>query len=119
MDRTAQVTLLTDEQSSVSAVDLRTRAPGMVNRERAGSDVLVLENVAKRLVVAKGDEVVTAGSERGARLKSLYPRGIPIGKVVFVTQNDTFPYKDVQIDPYVDFDSVDAIFVLVPKGSER
>jgi rod shape-determining protein MreC len=117
--RTAQVTLLTDDQSAVSAVDLSTRAPGLVKRDRAGSNLLVLDLVKKSLRLRKGDEIVTAGSERGTRLESLYPRGIRIGKVAAVSQWDYDPFKRVQVEPYVNFDSVDAVFVLVPKGSER
>jgi len=119
LDRTAQVTLLTDDESAVSAVDLRTRAEGIVKRDRAGSDMLVLENVPKSRIVRKGDEVVTAGSERGERLTSLYPRGIRIGTVISFSQDDVYPFKQVQVEPYAAFDSVDAVFVLVPKGSER
>ena len=118
-DRTAQVSLLTDDSSPVSAVDVRTRAAGIVQRDRAGSDLLVLDYVAKSRIVHKGDDVVTAGSQRGERLGSLYPRGIVIGKVKFVSQDDVYPFKRVQVDPYVDFDSVDAVFVLLPKGTER
>jgi rod shape-determining protein MreC len=118
-DRTAQVTLLTDDKSAVSAVDVHTRAPGIVRRERAGSDLLVLDNVAKSRKVRKGDAVVTAGTERDARLPSLYPRGIPIGTVASVSQSDIDYFKQVHVDPYVHFDSVDAVFVLVPKGAER
>ena len=118
-DRTAQVTLLTDDRSAVSAVDISTRAAGLVKRERAGSNLLVLDLVKKSLLLRKGDKIVTAGSERGTRLDSLYPGGIPIGTVAAVSQWDYDPFKRVQVEPYVDFDAVDAVFVLVPKGSER
>jgi rod shape-determining protein MreC len=118
-DRTAQVTLLTDEKSAVSAAVLDRKAAGIVRRERAGSDLLLLDQVDKRFRVRKGDRVVTAGSQRGETLRSLYPRGIPIGSVDFVGQTDIDPFKRVQVDPYVDFASIDSVLVLVPRRTER
>ena len=68
---------------------------------------------ASRTSCARGDEIVTAGWRAGA-LSSLYPKGIPIGKVTSVGQTDTDLFQQVQVDPYVDFGSLDAVLVLVP-----
>jgi rod shape-determining protein MreC len=57
----ARVTLITDEQSAVSAVDLRTDADGIVRHGRGAGDTLVLDRVAKQEFVKEGDEIVTAG----------------------------------------------------------
>jgi rod shape-determining protein MreC len=111
---TAQVTLLLDGSAAVSAVDLKTSAKGLVKRGRSGSDILILDQVRKEYEVHPGDEVVTAGSQRGA-LPSLYPRGIAIGTVTFVGQSDVDPFMRVQVRPAVDFGSLDAVVVLVPK----
>ncbi|TMK69567.1 MAG: hypothetical protein E6G50_12100, partial [Actinobacteria bacterium] len=46
---------------------------------------------------------------------SLFPRGIPIGQVVSVGQTDTAPYKSIQIQPYVNFGSLDSVIALVTK----
>jgi len=111
--RTAQVTLLTDDTSAVSAQDLRTGASGIVRHGRTGGTSLILDFVQKKYVVARGDVIVTAGSTRG-ELASLYPRGIPIGKVTFEGQSDTDLYKRIQVEPFVDFDSLDSVIVLAP-----
>ena len=113
MRSTAQVTLLTDEESAVTAVDSRTGARGIVRRDPADGDLLVLE-ANKRDDVNRGDSIVTAGSQRG-ELPSLYPRGILIGRVVFVQQTDVDPFKQVRIKPVVDFRSVDSVMILVPE----
>jgi rod shape-determining protein MreC len=115
---TALVTLLTDEKIAVGARDLDTDAVGVVRHGRAGEDALVLDLVEKRYEVRKGDEVVTAGSQR-ASLDSPFPRGILIGTVTFVGQSDTDPYKQIQIEPAVDFGSLHSLLVLVPKGAPR
>ena len=115
---TAQVTLLTDESTSVSARDLQTEATGLVENGRAGSGSLVLSRVEKRYEVHQGDEIVTAGSQRG-QLPSLFPRGISVGRVTFVGRTDTDLYLRIQVRPSVDFGSLDAVVVLVPKGRAR
>ena len=111
---TAKVTLLSDASMAVSAVDLASGAIGLVRSGGPSSGSLVLDRVDKRFVVSVGDEIVTAGSQRGA-LPSLYPRGIPIGTVASVGQSDTDLYKRIQVDPYVDFGSLHSVVVIVPK----
>lgn len=109
---TAEVTLLTDETSSVSARDLDTGAPGLI---RPGpGDSLVLDRVTKDRAVRPDDLIVTAGSRVG-RLPSLFPAGIPIGLVTSVGQTDTEPFKQIQVSSYVDSDDLYAVTVLVRK----
>jgi rod shape-determining protein MreC len=110
---TARIQLLTDQEAAVSAVDLRTRAEGIVRHARGTRETLVLDRVRKQDVVRVGDEVVTAGW-RASDLSSLYPKGIAIGEVTSVGQTDTDLYQQVQVDPYVDFGLLDAVLVLVP-----
>jgi rod shape-determining protein MreC len=110
---TARVQLLTDEEAAASAIDLRTGATGIVRHARGTRETLVLDRVRKQDVVRRGNEIVTAGWRAGT-LSSLYPKGIPIGKVTSVGQTDTDLFQQVQVDPYVDFGSLDAVLVLVP-----
>ena len=49
---------------------------------------------------------------RRGRLESLFPRGIPIGTVESVGQQDVDLYKRIQIAPLVDFDSLASVIVL-------
>lgn len=109
----ARVRLLTDESSAVSAVDLRTRAAGVVMHGQSGN-ALVLERVSKRENVRRGDEIVTAGWRTGG-LASLYPKGIPIGRVSFVGGLSTDLWQQVLIESDVDFTALDAVLVLVPR----
>jgi len=115
---TARVQLLTDQQLAVPAVDLRTRAPGIVRHARGTRETLVLDRVRKQEVVRVGDELVTAGW-RASGFSSLYPKGIPIGEVTSVGQTDTDLYQQVQVAPYVDFGGLDAVLVLVPLERPR
>jgi rod shape-determining protein MreC len=107
----ALVTLLTDENSAVQARDQNTDAIGLV-RHGQGEGTLILDRVTKDRNVEAGDIIVTAGT-RSRQYPSLFPRGIPIGIVTSVGQSDTAPYKQIQIEPFVDFSALDAVTALI------
>jgi rod shape-determining protein MreC len=109
----AQVTLITDNESAVQARDQQTGATGLVHVGQ-GQGQLILDRVSKDQNVQVGDVIVTAGT-RSKQYPSLFPRDIPIGQVVSVGQTDTAPYKAIQIQPYVNFNSLDSVIALVTK----
>jgi rod shape-determining protein MreC len=111
--RTGRVRLLTDDQSAVSAVDIRTDAAGIVRAGHGPRAPLRLDRVPKEAVVRVGDTVVTAGWE-SPRFSSLYPKGIQIGRVTSVGRTDTDLYTQVQVEPFADLGSLRAVLVLVP-----
>ena len=65
------------------------------------------------MVPAKGDVVVTWGSEDGAP----YVAGIPVGKVTEVYTNLRETTQRAVIEPFVDFSSLDLVGVVVPSGT--
>jgi rod shape-determining protein MreC len=107
----AQVQLLTDQDSHVSARILGGTASGIVERGPSDGSTLVLNRVPKDEVVNEDDIVITSGWRVGA-LTSLYPRGIPIGKVSGVSRRDVDLYTRIQLTPFVDFDSLEHVLVL-------
>lgn len=111
----AKVTLLIDPTSAVAATDLTSRARGIVERGAGTSAALVFNWVPKAAVVEKGDIVITSGTQLGA-LPDIYPRGIQIGVVTSVDQRDVDIYKRIQVEPFADFSSLDAVAVLVPRS---
>lgn len=110
----SRVALLTDESSAVSALDVKTDAAGVVTHAGRAGSTLMLSYVPKEDNVARGDTIVTAGW-RTKSLSSIYPKNIAIGKVTSVNQSDTDLYKQVQVEPFADFTSIDAVLVLVRK----
>jgi rod shape-determining protein MreC len=112
----ALVTLLTDAQSFVAARDVHTGVRGGVQQGPAGT--LQLSQVPKQFRVDKGDELVTAGTH-SARYPDLYPYGIPIGRVSSVGVTDTAAFLQVQVQPYANLGSLDAVAVLVPTKRHR
>jgi len=84
-----------------------------------GGGTLVLSGVQKQKVVKKGDELVTNGTHT-ARYPSLYPYGIPIGRVAAKPgATDTAVFLQVQVQPFANLGSLDAVGVLVPKKPRR
>jgi rod shape-determining protein MreC len=111
----SRVTLLTDKESAVSAFDVQTEAYGVI-RHGAG-DSLVLDRVPKEETVKKDDVVVTSGRRFGL-LPSIYPRNIPIGMVTSVGLSDIDVHQQIQVEPFVDFSSLDSVLVLIRKTPE-
>jgi rod shape-determining protein MreC len=113
---TAIVTLLTDPESFVAARDLHTGVRGGVVPGPGGT--LVLSEVPKQLSVKQGDELVTDGT-RNARYPDIYPYGIPIGRVSHVGALDTATFLQVQVQPFANLGSLDAVAALVPTKRHR
>jgi rod shape-determining protein MreC len=114
----AKVTLLTDQSSAVSAMVLQSGAAGVVRHGPGDPSALILDRVGKDALVQEDDLVITAGWRSG-NLESLYPRGIPIGTVKSVGQQDVDLYKRIQIAPLVNFGELSDVVVLVPKARPK
>jgi rod shape-determining protein MreC len=110
----AQVTLLTDPNLKVSALDLEHRATGMVGHGQ-GEGTLTLDRVQKSQVLEPGDTIVTQGWKWGD-LTSIYPAGIPIGYISGASQSEVDLYWEAQVSPRVHFDSLRRVVVLIPKS---
>jgi rod shape-determining protein MreC len=110
----AVVTLITDPSSFVAARDLRTGVRGGVQAGPGGGGTLELSEVPKTQVVHTGDVIVTDGTH-SKQFPDLYPYGIPIGRVSYKGATDTAVFLQVQVQPYANLGSLDAVAVLVPK----
>jgi rod shape-determining protein MreC len=112
----ARVALLTQGQN-VTATDLNNPAAvGVVRGGGGGGDVLVFDRVSKSSNVAVGNIVVSAGSLGKGALPSMFPRGLRIGTVSSVSNNDVDTFKTIQVQPFVDFSSLQSVIVLVQRA---
>lgn len=112
---TAKVALLTDQAVRVSAL-AGAGARGIVVAGASDGAGLALDRVDKGQPLEVGDLVVTAGWRTG-ELTSLYPRGIPIGTVTSASQSDIDLFWRVAVTPFVDFDTLADVIVLVRRES--
>jgi rod shape-determining protein MreC len=107
---TARVALITDSSSAVSAEVMPKGVAGIVKPEIGGND-LILDFIPKNSHLRSGQVVVTSGFRSGA-LESLFPRGIPIGKVGSVNQDELEVYQRVRVHPYADLRRMDFVQVV-------
>jgi rod shape-determining protein MreC len=108
---TAQVTLLTDPSSSVPAIDVTHGVTGLIQRGPQGT--FILNRVPKDATVQKGDLIVTRGTV-DRKYPDFYPRGIQVGTVLSASASDIATFLTVQVTPFAQFDSLDAVAALVP-----
>ena len=111
----AQVTLITDHTSGVSGQVVPDGASGLVKPKVGDPTDLLLDFVEKGRPVVKGATVITAGW-RSSHLESLFPRGIPVGKVTRVDSNERELYQRVHVRPFADLRRLDVVEVLVPSA---
>jgi rod shape-determining protein MreC len=113
-DSNAIVTLITDSSSSVTAQVMPDGATGVVKPEVGDPNDLLLEFIKKGKKVTKNSVLVTSGFT-SSRLESLFPRGIPIGKVTKVNADELELYQRVHIQPFADLRRMDYVQVLTSK----
>jgi rod shape-determining protein MreC len=108
----AQVTLITDHTSAVSArVNEGAGVAGVLKTEIGKPNDLLLDFVARGSQVSRGQRVVTAGS-RSQRLESLFPPDIPIGEVTKVDAEELALYQRVHVRPFAQLRTLDFVQVL-------
>ncbi len=112
---TSEVRLITDGQSGVSAQVFPEGVTGVVRPEVGNPDDLLLENVESGRRVTEGTLVNTSGFTSG-RLESLFPRGIPIGRVTKVDFDELETYQRVHVKPFADLRQLDIVEVLTRRG---
>jgi rod shape-determining protein MreC len=112
---TAEVTLITDASSNVSAQVMPQGANGIVRPEVGNPNDLLLDFVEKGRRVTQGTTVVTSGFQSSG-VESLFPRGIPIGRVTKVDLSEIELYQRVHIKPFADLHQLDYVQVLTSRG---
>ena len=112
---TAEVRLITDGQSGVSAQVFPEGVTGVVRPEVGNPDDLLLESIESGRRVTENTLVITSGF-RSFRLESLFPRGIPIGRVSKVDFDELETYQRVHIKPFADLRQLDLVQVLRRRG---
>jgi rod shape-determining protein MreC len=113
----AWVQLITDQSFGVSAEVMPVGVAGVVKPEIGGKD-LILDYIRKNSHVRRGQVVVTSGFRSpDGELQSLFPRGIPIGKVGSINQDQLQIFQRVRVVPYADLRSIDFVQVITNNGS--
>ncbi len=113
---TAEVSLITDNRSAVSARVLPNGPEGVAEPEVGNSTNLLLDYIDRNQAIHEGQIVVTAGWSNGV-ISSAYPPGVPIGEVSDATVGEQETYQRVHLRPFADLR--DLQFVQVATGGPR
>ncbi len=113
----AQVTLITDSKTKVPARAGPRGEFGVVEPASAGNPTdLVMTFTKPGARISVGDRVVTRGTEPEDRQTSLYPVGLPIGRVTRIANEGT-DTQEIHLRPYADMRSLDFVEILTrPRG---
>ncbi len=106
----AVVRLISDADSSVSAMIQGTRATGIVNGSYDGS--LTMEYVSVESTVGEGDIVISSGAG------GTYPKGIVIGRVHSVETDSSKLYYSIQVEPISSIRNCEEVLVLTGNEDE-
>jgi rod shape-determining protein MreC len=112
---TAQVTLITDSTSSVTARVLPEGATGVVEPNVGEPEDLQLNFVQEGEEISEGEMVVTAGFSTGD-LGSIFPPGIPIGRVTESSLEEQQAYQRIHLEAFADLRDMDFVRVLIDSG---
>ena len=106
----SRVQLLTDPRTSIGAIVQRpeSRVSSVVRGNGNVPTEPQFVNIAKDADILEGDTLVTSG------FGSIYPKGLYIGTIVSIHQDDNDFVKYAVIRPGVDFSKLEEVFVITP-----
>jgi rod shape-determining protein MreC len=105
----ARVVLLNDTSSTVIGQLLGTAATGKVIGQLSQ---LVMEDVDSTVEVNIGEEVFTAGIELGGGIRSPYPKGLLIGRVIDVKRDPNEVVQTLYLEPAAALDRLEFLLVI-------
>jgi rod shape-determining protein MreC len=105
----SRVQLLTDPRTSIGAIIQRpeSRVASVVRGNGNVPTEPQFVNIAKDADVLEGDKLITSG------FGSIYPKGLYIGTIVSIHQNENDFVKYAVIRPSVDFSKLEEVFVII------
>ena len=106
----AHVVLISDATSTVTGQLLTSANTGKVIGQLGGA--LVMTDVDSAAAVTIGEEVFTAGIELGGGIRSPYPKGLLIGRVVDVTRDPNEVVQTVFLEPAAPLDRLEFLLVI-------
>jgi len=101
----AKVLLIIDQNSAVDTLVQRSREKGIV--KGLSTEFCKLDYLVKTSDVLVGDRVVTSGMGR------VFPKGLPVGEVVEVSNIPWELFKEIKVRPMVDFAKLEEVLVVL------
>lgn len=105
----SKVLLIIDQNSSVDCLIQSTRERGMF--KGVSADRCRLDYVTRSTTAQPGDKVVTSG------LGGVFPKGLPLGEIVSIAEMPGGLFKEIQVQPAVDFSKLEEVLVVMGESS--
>ncbi len=108
----SRVMALIDSSSGVSGIVERTRDIGILSGANTSGDedvLLSMSNLPLDADLMPGDKIITSG------LAGIFPKGIPIGEVVEVSQSNDGMRNQALVSPWVDFSQLEEVMIITSK----
>lgn len=105
----AKVLLIIDQNSAVDCLVQRSRDRGML--KGLMGETCKLDYVVESEDVIVGDIVITSG------LGGVFPKGLPVGRVLNVKDMTGELFKDIEIEPAVDFSKLEEVLVITKENA--
>lgn len=110
----AIVQSILNENIAVAVMDQQTReATGVLQglSDKKDNNMTVVYNLPISSDVKEGDIIITSG------LGKIYPKEIPVGTVVSVEEDNVRVMKSAVVEPFVNFNEVEELFVVIPNSN--
>ena len=110
----AIVQSILNENIAVAVMDQQTReATGVLQglSDNKDNNMTVVYNLPISSDVKEGDIIITSG------LGKIYPKEIPVGTVVSVEEDNVRVMKSAVVEPFVNFNEVEELFVVIPNSN--
>mgnify|MGYP000298574133 FL=1 len=110
----AIVQSILNENIAVAVMDQQTReATGVLQglSDKKDNNMTVVYNLPISSDVKEGDIIITSG------LGKIYPKEIPVGTVVSVEEDNVRVMKSAVVEPFVNFNEVEELFVVIPNNN--
>ena len=98
------VKVLIDITSNVSVLNLRTRSMGIA--KGAGDGLVYVDYYDKLDPVQEGDIFITSG------IGGVFPKGLPVGRVVKIQESENGLFQKVILEPPVNFHKIENLMVI-------
>jgi rod shape-determining protein MreC len=113
----SRVLLISDTRSTVIGLVEASRATGEVKGQLGGS--LVMANIPSSDAIKIDDTVVTAGIDLGNGVRSPFPKGLVVGRVVDVQKDPNAVIQTAFVDPSAALDKLEYVLVVTDSGGNK
>lgn len=110
---TASVILATDSRSAVGGMVQDTGDLVLVEGDPENTGLLLARPLARDVTLSEGDVLMTSG------LSQLFPKGMPIGKVIEIVPSRYELSFTAYVQPFVDFARLEYVFVVLKDGEQE